>query len=204
MNKVDLKQEMPRLYRASAKEVEILDVPELSFLMVDGTGDPNGPAFQDAVGALYTLSYTLKFLLKNDPEGADFGVMPLEGLWWTGDPGRFDLGARDSWNWTAMIRQPAFVTEAHFIWARDEARRKRPQAALDIARLETYREGLAVQILHVGPFATEPATIARLHQFLADRSFVPAGRHHEIYLSDPRRAAPEKLRTILRQPVRPA
>jgi hypothetical protein len=186
------------LYRPSAKEPSIVDVPELQFLMIDGTGDPNkaGP-FQDAIQALYSLSYGAKFMLKKD--GIEFRVSPLEGLW--GSAGGFNPSKKAGWRWTAMIMQPPEVTPSVLEKVRAEAMRKKPLPAVPRVRLEAFREGLSAQIMHLGPYSAEAPTIARLHEFIQKQGYRLKGRHHEIYLGDPRRSAPERLRTLIRQPM---
>ncbi len=197
-------KDLKDLYSPSVEEPALVDVPALSFLMLDGSGDPNtSPEYQEAIQALYGLSYGLKFALKKGPAGLDYAVMPLEGLWWAGDMATFTSGPRDDWRWTMMIAQPEAVTPEFFQQVRDEAVRKKGLAALAKVRLEAFHEGLSAQIMHVGPFSAEGPTIQRLHQFIAEQGYAPAGKHHEIYLSDPRRSAPEKMKTVIRQPVRP-
>ncbi len=186
------------LYKPSSAEPSIIDVPELQFLMIDGTGDPNKPgSFQDAIQALYSLSYGAKFMLKK--AGIEFRVSPLEGLW--GSAGGFSPNKKMTWRWTAMIMQPAAVTPAVLEKVRAEAMRKKSLPALSKVRLEALREGRSAQIMFVGPYSAEAPTIARLHEFIKKQGYRPAGRHHEIYLGDPRRSAPERLRTIIRQPM---
>ena len=201
---VDLKRVRPDLYAPSATEPALVEVPAMPFLMVDGTGDPNSaPAYQHALEALYGVAYTLKFTLKRQM-AMDYTVMPLEGLWWTPDMREFDATRKGDWWWTAMIAQPGEVTPALVAAARDEVQRKKPNPALAQLQLETLDEGLAAQILHLGPYATEGPTLARLHAFIREQGYVFDGarqKHHEIYLSDPRRAAPARIRTIVRQPV---
>jgi hypothetical protein len=203
MEKLDLKKKWKPMYGAKPGKIEAVDVPPLSYLMVDGEGDPNtSPAFQEAVEALYSLSYTLKFSLKKGPEAVDYGVMPLEGLWWADDPRVFHLADKSSWKWTAMILQPDFILRTQVDAAFDVVRKKKNPAALDRVRLETLHEGPSAQILYLGPFAEEGPTIQRMHDFIHAARKELRGKHHEIYLSDPRRTAPEKLKTILRQPMR--
>ena len=202
MTKTDLRKELNALYAPSAKDFALVDVPELNFLMVDGRGDPNtAPAFQEATEALYSVAYTAKFALKKNG-GEDFAVMPLEGLWWTEDMRLFSAEKKDDWFWTLMIAQPAQVTSALIQEAIKELAKKKNPPALAKVRFANYHEGTAVQILHIGPYATEGPVIARMHTFIAENGYEPAGKHHEIYLGDPRRTAPEKLKTIVRQPVR--
>lgn len=201
MERVDLKKQWKHLYSPSSRQVSVVDVPPMNFLMVDGAGDPNtSPAYREALEALYALSYTLKFQVRKSLS-LDYVVMPLESLWWTDDPA-FHLEHKEAWKWTAMIAQPEPVTPEWFEEARAEVRAKTHLPALERVRLEHYHEGLSAQILHLGPYAAEGPTIARLHDFIREQGYEPSGRHHEIYLSDPRRTAPEKLRTILRQPIR--
>ncbi len=203
MEKIDLKKQWKELYSASAKDVQIVQVPALNRLAVDGCGNPNSaPAYQEAMEALYSLSYTLKFMHKQRPNGTDYTVMPLEGLWWVPNMAEFSLENKDAWQWTALIVQPDFVTADDLQLAIQQLQRKgKDPAVLERARLERVEEGLAVQIMHLGPYADEAPTIARLHAFIAEQGFLLSGKHHEIYLGDPRRTAPEKLKTIIRQPM---
>lgn len=200
----DWKKELKHLYNPSAKEFSLVDVPPMQFLMVDGRGDPNTAAeYSNALEALYPLAYTLKFMSKRELE-RDYSVPPLEGLWWAEDMAVYTAKPdRDAWQWRMMIMTPDWIGQEHFERAVAEVGRKKNPAALDKVRLEAFHEGLSVQILHIGPYSAEGPTIARLHKvFLPQNGLVENGEHHEIYLSDPRRAAPEKLKTILRQPVR--
>jgi len=192
--KVDVKE----LYRAAAGEASIVDVPGMRFLMVDGTGNPNEQGdFQDAIQALYSLSYGAKFMLKK--QGIEFKVAPLEGLW--GSAGGLNPNQKADWTWTAMIMQPAEVTPSVLEKVRADALRKKPLPALSRVRLEDFREGLAAQVIHLGPYSAEAPTIIRLHEFIEKQGYRLVGRHHEIYLGDPRRSAPERLRTLIRQPI---
>jgi hypothetical protein len=192
-----------RLYEAS-RTPELVRVPELTFVMVDGSGDPNSSAdYLDAIGTLYGLSYALKFALKKEL-GLAYRVHPLEGLWWTDAMADFSTAHKDEWHWTAMIAQPDEVTPEWFERARDEVARKKAQPGLERARLERFDEGLAGQVLYLGPYSDEGPTIAALHRYITESGHAFDGRvqkHHEIYLGDPRRSAPEKLRTIIRQPL---
>ena len=198
-----MNEEFKRLYGPSARECQLLEVPEMRFLMVDGSGDPNtSQEFQEAIQALYGASYTLKFALKKSGGGPEFRVMPLEALWWSDADGRLDPDSKSTWNWTAMIRQPDFIAEATMSEAMRQAGAKRPLPALSKMRFERFEEGLSAQVMHVGPYSEERPTIERLHAFIAEQGCEPTGKHHEIYLGDPRRAAPEKLKTVVRQPVR--
>jgi hypothetical protein len=203
MEKLDLKKNWKHLYQPSATAIAAVDVPPLTYLMVDGEGDPNtSPAFTHAIEALYSLSYTLKFSFKKSSQPVDYGVMPLEGLWWADDPGAFHRQDKSTWKWTAMILQPDFISSNQVEAAIHEVRRKKNPAALERVRLETLHEGAAAQILYTGPFSDEGPTIQRVHEFIHAAGKELRGKHHEIYLSDPRRTAAEKLRTIIRQPMR--
>ena len=196
------------LYSPSAKHAAIVEVPELAFLMVDGRGDPNtSEAYHQALEALYGVAYTLKFSLKKRDAERDFKVAPLEGLWWAdaAAPSMDELQRdRDAWNWTMMIAVPDAVIEGEVAAAAQAAARKRDLPAAELLRLERLEEGLAAQIMHIGPYAQEAPTIALLHDFVAAQGYELRGRHHEIYLGDPRRTAPERLKTVIRHPVREA
>jgi len=207
MDRLDLRKKWKPLYTASATEPRMVEVPRLSYLMIDGAGDPNrSAAFQQAVEALFSLSYSLKFMIKKSPGGVDYGVMPLEGLWWAEDMQAFRGGARDSWQWTLMILQPEQVTPALVESARRQASARMAAAkkalpALAGVRLAGCEDGLCAQILHVGPFSEEGPTVARLHEFIEAKGLELRGKHREIYLSDFRRTDPQRLKTIIRQPA---
>ena len=204
MKKIDLKKELKELYAPSSKEAEVVRVPKLHYLMIDGSGDPNtSPEFQEAVQALYTAAYTLKFMLKKEKE-VDYPVMALEGLWWADDMNAFVTASKDSWKWTLMILQPKVVTKSLFSKGIKTATEKKGLAALQRIRFEGLEEGLCVQIMHIGTYAQEGPTIQRLHALANDRGLELKGKHHEIYLSDPRKVKPEKMKTIVRQPVQRA
>lgn len=198
--KIDFRRELSELY-APAREPSLVTVPELAFLMVDGHGDPNAASgYREAVEALYAVAYAAKFAVKRSG-GIDFGVMPLEGLWWASDMSKFTSEDRSGWSWTAMIMQPPPVTTEIVELACRQAASKKSLPALELLRFELFNEGLAAQILHRGAYADEAPTIARLHQFIAEQGCALAGKHHEIYLNDPARTAPERLKTVIRQPV---
>lgn len=202
MLKVDLKKELAHLYRPSAKEVSLVEVPRMNYLMIDGSGAPESSAeFQEAVGALYAVAYTLKFRLKKSGERPEFTVMPLEGLWWMEGVEGFDADNAEAWQWTLMIMQPGFVTEEDVRTAVSECREKKNPPGLERIRFESLSEGTAVQIMHVGPYDQEGPAIEKLHSFARENGYELSGRHHEIYLGDPRRIAPERLKTIIRHPV---
>ena len=197
---IDFKKEYRELYSAPKGVPGMVDVPPLQYLMVDGSGNPNtSPRFQEAMSGLYPVAYTLRFAIKADEQVA-YSVMPLQGLWWLPD-GEFDFSLKDRWIWTLMIMQPDYVTEDRFEAARESAKNKEPLPIFDELRLEVYEEGLAAQIMHIGPYADEAPNIERLHTFIHESGYSLRGKHHEIYLGDPNRSAPEKLKTIIRQPV---
>lgn len=200
--KVDLKKSLDA-YQAKRGQFRILEVPEQQFLMIDGHGDPNtSPAYASALEALYPLAYKLKFLSKRELD-RDYVVMPLEGLWWAEDMTTF-TSARDKsqWDWTMMILQPDWLGPDEFATARDQVARKGAPERLDEVRWGTLHEGRCVQTLHVGSYDDETPVLEELHEtFIPEQGLRMAGIHHEIYLSDARKVAPEKLRTILRQPV---
>jgi hypothetical protein len=205
MTKVDLKRDLGEIY-STRRGCRLVDVPEIQFLMVDGEGDPNtAPAYADAVEALYATAYKVKFIAR-DRTGIDSVVMPLEGLWWVygPTPAALDdarIADRSGWRWTMMIAQPDHITRDLAEAAIESARRAKPLRSIDLVRLESFTEGKAAQVLHLGPYAEEWPTIRELHSFIDEQGFRPTGKHHEIYLSDPRRSEPSKLRTLLRQPV---
>ena len=206
MKKLDLKRDLRQFYAPSAKKIEVVDVPPFNFAMIEGAIEPghepgDSPAFQQATEALYGVAYTLKFTSKKRAEDPiDYPVMALEGLWWVED-GQFDITVKDNWHWRLMILQPEHITQEMFQEALQQQREKRDNPALERLRLETFQEGLCVQTMHIGPYSKEPATVARMEAFAAEKGYRMCREHHEIYLGDPRRAAPEKLRTILRHPV---
>lgn len=198
--KIDFKKELKQLYHPSAKVVVEVEVPEMRFLMIDGEGDPNAvPEYRHAVEALFSVSYTLKFMARKSG-GADYAVMPLEGLWWSDDHSVFAANQREKWKWTMMIMQPPVVTRGQIDSAIEEVRRKKNLPALPLLRVENFTEGRCAQTMHVGPFDEEGPTIQRVHDFITQRAAL-AGKHHEIYLSDIRRADPAKWKTIIRQPM---
>jgi hypothetical protein len=202
MEKIDYQKELKHLYKPSSKKVEIVKVPQMNFLMADGQGDPNtSRSFSDAIEALYPISYALKFMVKQGEIGIDYGVLPLEALWWADDMSAFTAGDKDAWKWTLMIMQPEFITSKMVEKAKEEVIRKKNPAALPSVRFEPFREGKAAQMLHIGPFSEEGTTIEKVHLFIKDNGSRRVGKHHEIYLSDIRRAAPEKWKTIVRQPM---
>ncbi len=202
MQRLDFKKQYAGLYKASANKINLVTVPELHYLMIDGTGDPNNSKqFQDAVEALFSLSYTIKFMIKKGEQQIDYGVMPLEGLWWTDDINNFSMEDKSAWKWTLMIMQPEFITLSIVDEAKELVRKKKTVTGLDKIRFESMDEGLCAHILYIGPYNEEPPTIVKLHDYIKDSGYKLRGKHREIYLNDMRRTAPEKLKTIIRQPV---
>jgi len=211
MTKLDLRKELKYLYAPSAKQVTVVQVPRFHFAMIDGQieageGPSTSASFQEALQALYGISYTLKFTAKLRKENPiDYPVMALEGLWWI-EGGVFDINKKDNWLYTLMMLQPDFITGEMFEQAREQVRKKRGEsAALTKMRFAPFEEGLCVQVMHIGPYADEPATVERMKAFAREngcRDLVGlGGKHHEIYLGDPRRADPAKLKTVLRHPI---
>jgi hypothetical protein len=207
-DKLDLKKKYKELYDPSKKEISLVTVPAFNFLMIDGEGNPNtSKDFQAGMEAIFSVSYTLKFMFKQGKLGRkvpDYGVMPAEGLWWMDDMSQFSVENKARWKWTIMLMQPDFATHDDIEKAKEAAAKKKPNAALSKLRFERYNEGLSAQIMFIGPFAEEGPTIQKIHQFIKDKGLVIGGKHHEIYLSDMRRTPPEKLKTVIRQPAKKA
>lgn len=211
MKKLDLKKDLKRYFQPSAKKIELIEVPRFKFIMIDGAIETdkepgNSPRFQEDVEAMYGAAYTLKFMLKKrDKDPVDYPVMALEGLWGVTD-GVFDINVKDNWYYTVMILVPDLITDDDFQAAVTQLREKKGDLpGIPRLRLDTFEEGLCVQTMHIGPYATEPETLERMHAFMQENGYRDlvgeGGLHHEIYLGDPRRAAPEKLKTVLRHPV---
>lgn len=202
MEKLDLKKGLKHLYQPSAREVAQVDVPVMNCLMVDGEGDPNtAPVYAEAVEALFAVSYALKFMVKKGALAIDYGVMPLEGLWWADDMSKFSAEDKSGWKWTMMIAQPHFVSKEMAEAAVADVKKKKTPAAISRLRFEAFTEGRCAQILHIGPFSEEGPTIAKVHRFIETNGYKLCGKHHEIYLSDIRKADPAKWKTIIRQPM---
>ena len=201
MEKINYKKKLQHLYKPSVKEVEIVEVPQMNFLMIDRDGGPNHPTFQNAIEVLFPLSYTLKFMIKKSDIGIDYGVLPLEGLWWADDMSSFIKDKKDDWKWTLMIMQPELITNEMVVEAINQVRVKKNPTSLPLVRFESINEGKVAQIMHIGPFSEEGPTVQKLHSFIKDSGKKIIGKHHEVYLSDIRRAAPEKWKTIISQPL---
>jgi len=202
-DKLDYKKKYKQFYGGKVGQPVFVKVPKLNYLMIDGHGDPNtSKEYLQAIQTLYPVAYKLKFMSKLE-NNKDYGVLPLEGLWWAEDMSSFGSGTKNNWLWTAMIMQPEIITRAMFDRAVEEVAAKKQSLALDKLRLEELEEGTAVQVLYVGPYADEAETIQKLHEMIEENDGSFNGhkqKHHEIYLSDPRRTAPAKLKTIIRQP----
>ncbi len=203
MEKIDYKKELKHLYNPSKKEVTLVDIPKMNYLMVDGKGNPNtSQDYKDSIEALFALSYNMKFSIKKGDIGVDYGVLPLESLWWADDMSTFSVEKKDEWQWTAMIMQPEYVTKKLVEKCREIVSKKKDLPALSHLRFESFREGKAAQIMHIGPYSEEEATIDKIHEYIAEKGWHLTGKHHEIYLSDFRKTAPEKLKTVIRQPLK--
>jgi hypothetical protein len=203
MNKTDYKKELKSLYSGKVGQLVAVEVPPMNFLMIDGHGDPNtSQEYIDAIQAIYPVAYTIKFTCKKD-QVEDFGVMPLEGLWWTESMQDFNVKDKSNWLWTAMIMQPDIVTRELFERAVMQVAEKKNPKLLNKVRFESYDEGRAAQVMYTGPYADEGPAILQLHAFIKEQGGkldATNKHHHEIYLSDPRRTDPSKLKTIIRQP----
>lgn len=202
MKTLDWKKELKHLYQPSANEVVAVEVPAMHYLMIDGKGDPNtAQEYADAVEALFAVAYAIKFMVKKSALAIDYGVMPLEGLWWANDMSKFSTGDKSNWLWTMMIAQPPCVTPAMVETATAEVKKKKNPAALARLRFEEFNEGQCAQIMHLGPFSEEGPNIKKVHHFIETGGYQRRGKHHEIYLSDIRKAAPAKWKTVIRQPM---
>ncbi len=207
MAKIDLKKQEKELYNPSTKEPSMVEVPEMNFLMIDGEGDPNtSHEYQDAMEALFPVSYKVKFTSKNE-KSQDYVVMPLEGLWWVDNMEDFTVEDKTGWKWTVMIRQPDFIGKRIIESAIKEVEEKKNPPSLSKIRFEKFHEGRSAQIMHIGPYSEEGPTVKKLHNFIHEKGYVfdgskPGQKHHEIYISDVRRTKPERLKTVIRQPVK--
>jgi hypothetical protein len=206
MVKVDLRDQLKHLYLPDARSVQIVEVPEFQFIAMDGVVQPDRPVaetveFQEALKILYGISFTLKFMSKRASSNPiDYTVMALEGLWWVSS-GEFDLTRKEPWHFTAMILQPEHISTQMYQRALEEMRKKGNTDTLRKLRFEPFREGLCMQIMHVGPYVDEPRTLEKLKDFAGENGYRICGKHHEIYLGDPRRCRPQNLKTVLRYPV---
>ena len=200
--KTKSKKRIQRTIQRIPKRARCYYNSKINYLCLSGKGDPASAEFQQAIEALFSVSYAIKFTIKKGPKAIDYGVLPLEGLWWVENMADFDINNKSNWLWSAMIMQPEFITQEMITEAIDQVQKKKGLPKLDQLTFEPIDEGLSVQILHVGPFKDEGPTVERLHEYMKENGYNFNGHHHEIYLSDVRRAAPEKLKTIIRQPVK--
>jgi hypothetical protein len=206
MGKVYLREQLKHLYLPDAKAVQVVEVPEFQFIAMDGVVQPDRPVaetaeFQEALKTLYGISFTLKFMSKRMPSNPiDYTVMALEGLWWV-ESGGFDPNRKEPWYFTAMILQPEHISQDMYQRALEDMKKKCDAQTLQKLRFEPFHEGLCMQIMHVGPYADEPRTLDKLMSFATDNGYRISGKHHEIYLGDPRRSRPQNLKTVLRYPV---
>jgi hypothetical protein len=206
MEKLDLKRELKEYYSPSANGPVIVNVPSFKYLMIDGIGMDFDGESQKAIQALFGVAYKVKFMLKKE-QGTDFVIMPLEGLWWAEDMNDFVNGNREKWQWTYMIMQPEFVTVDIVQAAIKEVKAAKKDNTVDLLRFEKYHEGLSAQMMHNGSFSEEHPNIMKIHRLIEENGGIFDDnklKHHEIYLSDFRKTAPEKLKTVLRQPFRKA
>lgn len=202
MEKIDLKKKYSDCYSIKKNKIEIVEVPSFNYLMINGSGNPNTAIeYKNAIEALFSLAYSIKFKIKKGDMQIDYGVMPLEGLWWTDNMDQFSIDNKDIWKWTACIMQPDFVNLEIFEECKKDVQKKKDLPALSKISFGKMEDGLSVQILHIGPYADETSTIEKLHGFIEKNGYTFNGKHREIYLNDSRRTAPEKLKTIIRQPI---
>ena len=203
MKTLDLIKEFQQFYLQPKNTVSLVQVPKMNFLMIDGKGSPNNnPDYSEALGALYSVAYTLKFAVKKGILETDYKVMPLEGLWWTEDMSKFTLEDRDNWLWRMMIMVPEFVTPEMAAQSIEDVRKKKNPPRLDEVKFESFEEGLSAQIFHSGPYGeAERPSVEKLHAFLKENGYALRGKHHEIYFNTPLRTDPSKLKTIIRQPA---
>ena len=203
MKKINYKKELKYLYNPSPKEPTIVDVPKMNFLMIDGKGDPNtSQEYKNAIEALFSVSYTLKFMIKKGETAIDYGVLPLESLWWAENMAEFSVERKNEWLWTAMIMQPELINKEMVVKAMEAVKKKKKISAIDQLRFKSFCEGKTAQIMHIGPFSEEGPTVEKLHNFIRDQNNTLRDKHHEIYLSDIRRGNPKTWKTIIRQPIK--
>lgn len=201
MASIDLKKVYRDLYSARAGKPALVEVPPLAYLMIDGAGDPNTSSeYVEAVGAIYPIAYAVRAAIK-EATGDAYTVMPMQGLWWADDMDRFSPDRKGDWKWTMMIAVPDLATRVLADTAIAETTAKKGLAAGNRVRFELFDEGRSAQVMHIGPYSAEAPTIAMLHEYITDQGMSLRGLHHEIYLGDPRKTAPDKLKTIIRQPV---
>lgn len=202
MEKIDYRARYKSILNPKPGKVEFVSIPPMNFLMIDGHGDPNtSPDYANVVSALYSIAYTLKFKIKKSRQ-IDYNILAMDGLWWSSNMDDFITGNKNDWDWTMMIAQPEFINQADVTEAIEEVEKKKPNPAISKIRFEMFDEGFCAQVMHIGPYSAERPTVALLHAAIAENGYSLRGRHHEIYLGDPRKSAPEKLKTIIRQPAK--
>ncbi|WP_409199812.1 GyrI-like domain-containing protein [Methanobrevibacter sp. DSM 116169] len=202
MSKTDFKKEFKEFYSAKKDKVSFVDVPKMKYLSIEGKGDPNtSKEYRDAIEALMSVSFKTKFIMKKE-FNKDYVVMPLEGLWYADNMDDYLTGNKSNWKWNSLVMQPDFVDEEHIKMAIDEVQQKKDLNSIDVLNFIKLNEGLSAQIMHIGPFKDEGPTVSKLHNEIENNDYSFNGLHHEIYLSDIRRANPEKLKTIIRQPIK--
>ena len=197
---VDIKKDMKEFYQPPVSPV-FVNVPEMNFLMLSGAGHPDSELFQNTIQTLYAAAYGIKFALKKQSNATEYVVPPLEGLWWTQNEAVFDIEHKENWAWTLMIIQPDFITQDTFQVVVEGLSKKKNMPLLSQVKIEAFCEGLCVQLMHIGPYSAEPPNIIKMHQYAEAAGYKLHGKHHEIYLGDPRRTTSEKLKTVLRQPI---
>ena len=202
MEKVDFKKSLKHLYAPNSKDFQVVDVPTMNYLMIDGHGNPNtAQAYKDAVETLYPVAYKLKFMSK--AAGRDYVVPPLSGLWWADDMSSFTDADKDAWHWTMMLMTPDWISAEMFSDVLGSVKAAKNPPAINKLRLESLSEGRCVQIMHLGSYDEEAPILAQLHeQWLPENGYTEVGKHHEIYLKDPRKTSAANLKTVLRQPVK--
>jgi hypothetical protein len=199
--KLDFRKEQPALYGGKAGDITTVDVPDMKFLMINGKGDPNtAQEYKDSIETLYAVSYGVKMPFKKKYPANDYVVPPLEGLWYMDDMSKFSTASKSEWLWTMMVRVPDYVPDEEITKAIGEVKRKKHPASIDKVRLEHLAEGKCVQALHIGPYNAEAPLIMKMHAWIKDNGHKERGKHHEVYIGDVRKVAPEKLKTVLRQP----
>ncbi len=208
MNKVDLRKKYREFYNPPTGRVTVVTIPNFHFVMIDGRIEPGASpgtstAFQQAMEALYGIAYSLKFMSKLRNENpVDYTVMGLEALWWIED-GDFDITKPDNWCWTAMIMQPEHITESMFREAQEQLKKKKMNPGIDKLRFENFIEGLCVQIMHIGPYSTEQTSVKKMQEYATQNGYEMQHKHHEIYIGNPLRSDPARLKTVLRHPIKP-
>lgn len=202
MEKIDFKKQFSDFYSQRKNKITILDVPVFNYLSIEGKGEPDSQLFLEAMEALYSVSYKLKFRIKESINPKNYTVMPLEGQWWAKNPNDFVNNKKENWQWNLMIMQPNFINNELIEETKEIIKSKKTLPALEKLKFETIQDGTSAQILHIGPYSEEGPTLVKLHDYFKNKNYTFNGRHREIYIGDPRKSAPERLRTIIRQPIK--